>query len=92
MASEIISNEERELAKEVADFAMVATWDKAISRFALKYGLKESRIIEILNEATDYNDKADPAGRIHALEDWKRHKQTPEVELASRVAIGQKKS
>jgi len=31
----------------------------------------EDRMRALLDDALEYNDKADPSGRIHELEDWK---------------------
>lgn len=70
---EVISNPERELAKKVADMAMVSGWDKAIMHYALEAHLGYTDMEKILDDAAKYNDKADPSGRIEELEDWKRH-------------------
>ena len=83
------SDQEREFAKEVADYGVMAGWDKALGRFARQSGMSESQIILILNRVSDYNDKADPKGRIDALNDWERHKASPEK---TTVAKGQGKS
>jgi len=77
--TEVISDQEREFAKEVADFGIMAGWDKAINTFARKSGMNERQIIIILNKASDYNKKADPSGRIDALADWEQHKLNPDV-------------
>lgn len=65
-----ITSAEREVAKEVADNAMIVGWDKAIQRKAQNLGTNELSIRQVLNKAAEYNDKADPSGRIHELEDW----------------------
>lgn len=75
---DVISDQEREFAAEVADFAMMAGWDRSILTHAKDSGMSEQQIILILNKAADYNDSADPKGRIDALEDWKKHKLDPE--------------
>lgn len=87
--SEVVSDQEREFAKEVADFGVMAGWDRAIQKYAQDSGLSEEQVILILNKASEYNDKADPKGRIHALEDWERHKREPDVSLPAK---GQGKS
>jgi hypothetical protein len=71
----VISEPERELAKDIADRAMVAGWETAIRHFASELAVDELRIRKLLNDALDYNDKADPAGRIGELEDWRQYKQ-----------------
>ena len=68
---EVITDAERRFAKKVADRAMMIGWQLAIRRFSVEEGLKEREIVLILNAAAKYNDKADPSGRIHELDDWK---------------------
>jgi hypothetical protein len=70
----IIANPSRELAAEVTEMAMVAGWDKAIQEHAYQNRVSEDRVREILDEALDYDDKADPSGRIEGIEDWAREK------------------
>jgi hypothetical protein len=84
------SDQEREFAKEVADYGVMAGWDKAIQRFARQSGMNERQIILILNTVSEYNQKADPKGRVDALNDWEKHKERPE--WSSPVAKGQGKS
>jgi hypothetical protein len=72
------SDQEREFAKEVADYGVMAGWDKAIQRFARQSGMNERQVILILNNVQAYNVKADPKGRIDALDDWEKHNQNPE--------------
>jgi hypothetical protein len=84
------SDQEREFAKEVADYGVMAGWDKAIQRFARQSGMNERQIILILNTVSEYNQKADPKGRVDALADWEKHKERPE--WSSPVAKGQGKS
>lgn len=81
---EVISDQERELAKDVASFAMIAGWERAFQRFSRDTGLREHEIILVLNRATDYNDKADPSGRIHELEDWVRERKGRSQQAAPR--------
>lgn len=71
----VIANPSRELAKCVTDTAMVCGWEKAIQEHAYQNRVSEDRIREILNEAIEYDEKADPSGRIEGIEDWKREKQ-----------------
>lgn len=68
------SHPTRELAQECAKTAMISGWDNAIQEHAYKNGIPESRMREILDEAEAYNQKADPAGRIEELRDWKNQK------------------
>lgn len=75
---DVLTDQEREFASEVANFAMMATWDKSIQTHARKSGMSEGQVILILDKAAKFNDSADPAGRIDALNDWKKHKETPE--------------
>lgn len=75
---------EREFAKEVAEFAAMAGWDRAIQSYAKDSGMKEEQVILILNRVSEYNSSADPRGRVDALSDWERHKQTPEVGLPAK--------
>lgn len=86
---DVLSDLEREFASEVANFAMMAGWDRAIMQGAKDKKMTEEQVILILDKAADYNDSADPKGRIDALEDWKRHKKSPEVGLPAK---GQGKS
>jgi hypothetical protein len=73
------SDQEREFAKEVADYGVMAGWDKAIQRFARQSGMNERQVILILNNVQAYNVKADPKGRIDALDDWEKHKINPDT-------------
>lgn len=86
---QVPTDQEREFVKEVADFGVMAGWDRSIQKHAQDSGLSEEQIILMLNRVADYNDKADPKGRIDALEDWKRHKANP---LTETPAKGQGKS
>ncbi len=67
---DIITNPQRELAKEVTDMAMVAGWQKAIQEGAYKNNISENEMKKILDEALEYQDKSDPSGRIEGIEDW----------------------
>jgi hypothetical protein len=86
---DILSDQEREFAEEVANFAMMASWDKSIQTHARKSGMSEGQVILILNKAAKFNDSADPKGRIDALNDWERHKANPHKTLPAK---GQGKS
>jgi hypothetical protein len=70
----IVSNPSREIANQVTEMAMVAGWDKAIQEHAYQNKVSEDRIREILDEALEYDDKADPSGRIENIQDWQREK------------------
>lgn len=72
--SEIISNPERELADKCAKSAMICGWKKAIQTTAYENQISEDRMRSLLDEALEYNDKADPSGKIHELEDWERER------------------
>lgn len=69
---EEITDQERQLAKKISDLAMIAGWDQAIKSYGADYGISELQIRTLLKKAADYNDKADPSGRIHELEDYKQ--------------------
>ena len=87
-----LTDSERQLAKQVADRAMIAGWQKAISWAASEYGVGQNRIRQILNQTGKYNDKADPAGRIHELEDWEREKQDRSRLVPARAGVSPKPS
>lgn len=70
----IITNPVRQIAKATTDDAMVMGWDQAIQKNAYENRVTESRIREMLDEALDYEDKADPSGRIEGLQDWMHEK------------------
>jgi hypothetical protein len=69
-----ITDSERELAKKIGKDAMIMGWDAAIRRTGGELGAPELILRNLLNKVADYNDKADPSGRIHELEDWKVEK------------------
>jgi hypothetical protein len=71
---EVPADGQRQLAKECAEQAMICGWDKAIQMSAYENRISEHEMRKILDEALEYNDKADPSGRIHELEDWEREK------------------
>ncbi len=71
---EEISDSERHQAKDVADLAMIRGWTLAIRSKAQELGVDELQVRDLLNRVAEYNDKADPAGRISELEDWKVEK------------------
>jgi hypothetical protein len=81
----IISNPAREVAAEVTKQAMIAGWDRAIQDGAYQHRVSEDRIRQILDEALEYEEKADPSGRIEGLQDWK-HEKTGSSELAARLS------
>lgn len=49
-------------------------WERAIQKHAYENGILVREMEKILDEATSYNDKADPSGRIDELNDWKIQK------------------
>ena len=79
---EVIDSPKRHLAKECTDQAMIMGWDKAIQKTAYENGISESEMRQILDDALEYEDKADPSGRIDGLEDW-RHEKRGSSTLAS---------
>lgn len=83
----IIANPSREIAAKVTEMAMVAGWDKAIQEHAYQNRVSEDRIRELLDEALDYDDKADPSGRIEGISDWAREKQGSST-LKARAMLG----
>lgn len=68
---EVITGAEREVAAEIAHRAMVSGWENAIKWAQREYDLAEHKIKNLLDEALEYNKKADAQGRIHELEDWR---------------------
>ncbi len=70
----IVTNPAREIAKKVTEMAMVAGWDLAIQKHAYENQVPEQRIKQILDEALEYEDKADPSGRVEGLQDWIQEK------------------
>lgn len=78
----VITNPQRMIAKECTDQAMLVGWDRAIQKTAYEAGISEQTMRQILDAALDYEDKADPAGRIEGLEDWRNEKRGSS-ELAS---------
>ena len=72
---EVLTDAERQLAKKVADLAMVSGWDNAIGVYMREYGIAETAMRALLKKAADYNDEADPSGRIEELEDYKKELQ-----------------
>lgn len=71
---EIISNPERELAAKTVYDAMIMGWDRSIQKHAYEGGVFEHELRLILDKALEYQDKADPSGRIEGLEDWMHEK------------------
>lgn len=74
LQSEELSDAERHFVKDIADVAMIRGWESAIQAFASSSGVSSTQIKLLLNKAAEYNDKADPHGRIPELEDWKVEK------------------
>ncbi len=70
----IVTNPARKVAADVTEMAMVAGWDLAIQKHAYENQVPEQRIREMLDEAYEYQDKADPSGRIEGLQDWQNEK------------------
>lgn len=87
-----LTDSERQLAKQVADRAMIAGWEKAISWAAAEYDVGQNRIRQILNQSEEYNKKADPSGRIHELDDYKREKQDRSRLVPARTGVSPKPS
>jgi hypothetical protein len=83
-----ISDHEREAAKHVADRAQIAGWERAISWAAAEWGVSQMDIRLMLDKAADYNEKADPSGRIHELEDWRRENQERGRLVGARQGVG----
>ena len=69
-----VTDAERQIAKQIGTDAMVMGWDRAIQRNATSMGAPELVLRNLLNKVAEYNDKADPTGRIPELEDWKVEK------------------
>lgn len=78
----IISNPKRLLAKECTDQAMLMGWDRAIQKTAYENNISEQEMRTILDEALDYEDKADPSGRIEGLQDWANERRGSSVQAA----------
>ena len=74
MEDRTISSREREVAYEVANRAMISGWENAIIWAAREFDVPTMDIRVILNKASDYNQKADPSGRIPELDDWLNQK------------------
>lgn len=68
---EVPADGQRELADATAKDAMVMGWDQAIQKHAYENRIPEQELRRLLDQALEYNDKADPSGRIDELEDWK---------------------
>jgi hypothetical protein len=71
LAREIPADGQRVVADATAKDAMVMGWDRAIQKHAYENRISDHELRRILDQACDYNDKADPAGRIEELDDWK---------------------
>ncbi len=66
---DVPADEQRELAS-----AMVMGWDRAIQKHAYENRVPEDEVRRLLDQASEYNDKADPSGRIEELNDWEIQK------------------
>lgn len=71
---EVLANPKRHLAKKCTDQAMLVGWDRAVQKTAYENNISEQEMRTILDDALDYEDKADPSGRIEGLQDWKHEK------------------
>ncbi len=71
---DVPADEQRELASACAKDAMVMGWDQAIQKHAYENRVPETEVRRLLDEASEYNDKADPSGRIEELNDWEIQK------------------
>jgi hypothetical protein len=69
-----VTDAERTLAKAIGQDAMIMGWDRAIARKSVELGAPQLILRNLLNKVADYNDKADPSGRIAELQDWKVEK------------------
>ena len=65
-----ISHFERELSELIANRAQLTGWKPAIAWAAGEYKVKPLTISLMLDQAAEYNDVADPSGRIEELEDY----------------------
>ncbi len=74
MKRDVPSDEQRELVKKTASDAMVMGWDLAIQKHAYENRILEPELRRLLDQVSEYNDKADPSGRIHELNDWEIEK------------------
>jgi hypothetical protein len=66
----MLSHFERELAEQIANRAQIVGWDKAVGFFANEYKVKPLTMSLLLDSVAEYNDKADPSGRVEELEDY----------------------
>ena len=75
LARDVPTDGQRELASACAKDAMVMGWDKSIQKHAYENQVSEQELRRVLDQALEYNDKADPGGRILELEDYRIQKQ-----------------
>lgn len=54
----------------IANRAQITGWKPAIDWAAKEYSVKPLTISLMLDQAAEYNDVADPGGRIHELEEY----------------------
>lgn len=78
-----LADSQRDLAKKTAEQAMISGWPKAIQMNAYENQISEFELVKILDAALDYNDKADPSGRISELDDWKHERRGTERSASS---------
>lgn len=69
-----VTDSERMLAKKIGEDAMIMGWNLAVQRHSRELGTNELVIRNLLNKVSEYNDKADPPGRIPELQDWEVEK------------------
>ena len=65
---------ERETAAEIAKQAAISGWKTAIEQKGKELEVSIWTLKELLDKVSKYNQKADPAGRIHELNDWENEK------------------
>jgi hypothetical protein len=70
-----LSRFERELAQVIADRAQIVGWDEAINWAAREYNVRPLQMGLMMHVAADYNDQADPSGRIPELQDFQLEEQ-----------------
>jgi hypothetical protein len=71
---DVPADAQRELVASCAKDAMVMGWDLSIQKHAYENRILEPEMRRLLDQVSEYNDKADPAGRIHELNDWEQEK------------------
>jgi hypothetical protein len=79
--NDVPTDQEREIAAEVAQRAMVAGWENAIQTVGKEKGLPGLVIENILNKVSAEQSRRDPSARIDELRDWQLHKQRHNSDL-----------